>query len=262
MHARLQLPDAVTRSVRVRVIPAGNAGTGGLARAVAVLGEDVPLRHAAALSGLEMSRASRAADALASVEVLLGREPLRFVHPLVRHSVTQDIPASELAGRHLEAARLLDSEHAEAERVAAHLLMGRAQGDVWVVDRLRVAAQDASSRAAPHSAVRYLERALAEPPASEVRGEVLAELGAAEAALSLPAAVAHLAEAAEHTPDARRRAELARRRGNALHAQGAHEDAAEAFEEGLAELGDPAAGPGRSELRPAVFRRALWPPAR
>src|SRR5579859_1721461 len=179
-HARSLAPDAVTRSVRVRV---GRLGpdAGALARAVAVLGEDVPLRQAAALAELEVSRAGRAADALASVEVLLAREPLRFVHPLVRHSIERDIPASQLASRHLEAARLLDREHADPERVAAHLLVGRAQGDQWAVERLRTAAREASARGAARSAVRYLERALDEPPSAGARGEVLAELGTAEA---------------------------------------------------------------------------------
>ena len=250
-RARSLAPDAVTRSVRVRV---GRLGpdAGALARAVAVLGDDVPVRHAAALSGLDISRASEAADALASVEVLLAREPLRFVHPLVRHSVAQDIPASELSSRHLEAARILDAEHAEAERVAAHLLVGRAQGDPWAVERLRTAAREAGGRAAPRSMVRYLQRALAEPPSSDVRGEVLAELGIAEAGLGLSAAPDHLAEAIAGSPDPRRRAELALRRGHALHAQGRHEEAAAAYDAGLAELGDGEGDPAELELHDAL----------
>jgi DNA-binding CsgD family transcriptional regulator len=235
-RARALAPDAVTRSVRVRVGRLGSDAAA-LARAVAVLGDDVPVRHAAALAGLDISQAGRAADALASVEVLLAREPLRFVHPLVRYSVEQDIPASELATRHLDAARLLDAEDADVERVAAHLLLGRAQGDAWAVERLCAAARKAQVRLAPQSVVRYLERALAEPPPPELRGDVLAELGAAEASVGLPAAVDHLTAAAQASPDPRRRAELALRRGHALHAQGQHKAAAQAYEDGLAELG-------------------------
>src|SRR5947209_17763168 len=81
--ARALAPDTVTRSLRVRVGRLGPQATA-LASAVAILGDDVPLRHAAALSGLEIAEAGAAADALAGVEVLLAREPLRFVHPLVR----------------------------------------------------------------------------------------------------------------------------------------------------------------------------------
>jgi DNA-binding CsgD family transcriptional regulator len=250
-RARSLAPDAVTRSVRVRVGRLGSDAAA-LARAVAVFGDDVPMRHAAALAGLDIRQASEAADALASVEVLLAREPLRFVHPLVRHSIERDIPASELATRHLDAARLLDQEQADPERIAAHLLVGRAQGDAWAVERLCAAAREARTRLAPQSAVRYLERALAEPPPPELRGDVLAELGSAEASIGLPAAAEHLAAAARATTDPRRRAELARRRGQALHAQGRHQAAAAAYEEGLAQLPKKPQDPEEHELHDAL----------
>jgi DNA-binding CsgD family transcriptional regulator len=250
-RTRSLAPDAVTRSVRVRV---GRLGTdaAALARAVAVLGDDVPIRQAAALSGLEIARASAAADALASVAVLLAREPLRFVHPLVRSSIERDIPASELAGRHLEAAHLLDREQAGAERVAAHLLVGRAQGDPWAVERLRAAAREAGARGAPRSVAPYLARALTEPPPPELRGELLAELGAAEAAVGLPSAIEHLAAAAQATDDPSRRAELALRTGHVLYAQGLHEEAAAAYEQGLRELEDQPEDPDQLELHDAL----------
>ncbi|HEV3128322.1 MAG TPA: AAA family ATPase [Solirubrobacteraceae bacterium] len=234
-RVRSLAPDTVTRSLRVRV---GRLGpdAAALARAVASLGDDVPVRHAAALSGLTITAASAAADALASVEVLLGREPLRFVHPMVRQAIERDIPASELASRHVEAARLLHREGADAERVAAHLLRGRAENDPWAVEQLRAAAWEASSRGAPQSAARYLGRALAEPPPAELRSAVLTELGRAEATLGLPEAVEHLTTAADLEPQPERRAHLALLRGRALHAQGRHEEAAAAFDAGLREL--------------------------
>jgi DNA-binding CsgD family transcriptional regulator len=250
-RARFLAPDAVTRSVRVRVGRLGPEAAA-LARAVAVLGEDAPVRLAAGLAGLEVRQASQAADALASAEVLLPREPLRFVHPLVRYSIERDIPASELATRHLDAARRLDKEHADAERVAAHLLVGRAQGDRWAVERLCAAASGARARLAPQSAVRYLERALAEPPPEELRADVLSDLGSAEAAIGLPRAEEHLAAAAQLSADPRRRAELARRRGHALHAQGRHEAAAAAYREGLAELPEGPDDPSDRELHDAL----------
>ena len=159
------------------------------------------------------------------MEVLLAREPLRFVHPLVRQAIAQDVPASQRRGRHLDAARLLYAEGFGAEHVAAHLLLGRAEGNPWVVERLCAAAREAASRAAPQSVVRYLERALEEPPESDVRSEVLAELGMAEAALGDPEAAEHLAAAAAATNDPLRRAELALRRGRALDTAGLHERA-------------------------------------
>jgi DNA-binding CsgD family transcriptional regulator len=143
----------------VRVGRLGTAA-GKLSRAMAVLGDDAPLRQAAHLAGLSLDDAAAAADALARVEILLDREPLRFVHPLVAHAVRRDIPTSERAGRHLDAARLLYADGAEPERVAAHLLLGRAEGDGWVVDQLCAAARDARSRGAPQSAASYLRRVL------------------------------------------------------------------------------------------------------
>jgi DNA-binding CsgD family transcriptional regulator len=228
-------PDAVTRSLRVRV---GRLGphAAALARAVAILGDDVPVRHAAALSGLTIGQASAAADALASVEVLLAREPLRFVHPIVRHVIEQDIPASERASRHLEAARLLHDERAGAELAAAHLLRSRPQHDPWTVARLREAAREALSGGAPQSAARYLERALDEPPAPEHRAELLAELGHVQAVLGLPEAITHLSAAADLEQAPELRARLALLRGRALHGQGRHDEAAAAFDAGLREL--------------------------
>ncbi|HTX11735.1 MAG TPA: AAA family ATPase [Solirubrobacteraceae bacterium] len=244
-RARALAPDAVIRSLRVRV---GRLGpdAAALGRAVAILGDDVPLRRAAALAGLEIDAASAAADALARVEVLLAREPLRFVHPLVQHAIEQDIPLFERSTRHLDAARLLYAEGEEVERVAAHLLLAHAGGDPWVVERLRAAAREAR---AAQPAARYLERALEEPPAAELRPEVLAELGAAEAALGKPDAADHLAQAAAASSDPRRRAELALQLGRALDAQGRHERAAMAYDAALSELVDEPSDPDELELR-------------
>src|SRR5207302_845892 len=93
------------------------------------------------------------------------------------------------------------AEGESAERVAAHLLRGRAEGNPWVVGRLRAAAREAQVRGAPHSAVGYLERALAEPPGPDLRGEVLAELGAAEATIGSPLGPTHLDDAASLLDD-------------------------------------------------------------
>jgi DNA-binding CsgD family transcriptional regulator len=230
------VPDAVIRTLRVRV---GRLGGGArvLARAVVVLGDDVPLRHAAALAELELDAAVPAADALAQVAILLAREPLRFVHPLVRQALEQDIPAAELGMRHFQAAQLLQAENAGPERVAAHLLLSHRRGDPWVVERLRAAAREARTRAVPQSAVRYLRRALEEPPADDaLRAEVLAELGIAEAAAGLPEAPGRFAQAIATAALPLRRVQLALERGRCLDSQGLHEQAARAYDAGLAEL--------------------------
>ena len=244
-RARALAPDAVIRSLRVRVGRLG-ATAAALARAIAILGDDVPLRRAAALAGLPIDAATAAADALAGVEIVLAREPLRFVHPLVQHAIEQDVPLFERASRHLDAARLLHADGEDAERVAAHLLLGHAGGDPWVVEQLRAAAREAR---AAQPAARYLERALQEPPTAQLRPEVLAELGAAEAALGRPAAADHLEQAAAASADPRRRAELGLQLGRALDALARHEEAAGAYDAALHELPAAPKDPDELELR-------------
>ena len=66
------------------------------------------------------------------------------------------------------------------ERVALQLLAAEPAGSEWAVEMLREAAREAGARGAPRTAARYLERALAEPPAETDRRDVLFELGVAE----------------------------------------------------------------------------------
>lgn len=246
-HALALAPDAVVRAVRVRVGRLG-AAAASLARSLAILGDDVPLRQAATLGGLGIDEAGEAADALAAAEVVLAREPLKFVHPLVLRAIEHDIPAAQRAGRHLDAARLLDAEGAEAEQVAAHLLLGRAEGSPWAVDHLRAAAREAARKSSWQSAVRYLQRALEEPAESDARGDVLAELGEAEARLGLPEAAEHFALAVAVCEDPFRRAKLQLRRGHALFDRDLGEQARNAYQAGLAELSPSPEDPEELEL--------------
>src|SRR5581483_10561060 len=202
-----------------------------------------------------IARLGPAAAALASVEVLAASEPLGFVHPLVRTAVADGTPTFERAARHLDAARLLAREGSDAQHVAAHLLRGTAAGDPWVVQQLRDAAREARAQGAATSATHYLERALAEPPPPELRADVLAELGAAEAEVGSPAADEHLAQALAATTDPLQHAEIALLRGGALHARGLPEPAAMAFKEGLARLDELGVDPG--ELRDRLLSGLL-----
>lgn len=243
-------PDIVIRSLRVRVGRLG-ADAVALVRAVAILGDEVPLRRAAALAELTLTRASTASDALGAAHVLVASEPLGFAHPLIRAAIERDVPASERASRHLKAARILASDGEGIERVAAHLLLGRAEGDGWAVEQLRAAAGEARSRGAAASAVAYLERALTEPAPEEMRAHLLAELGSAEAALGLPAADEHLTLAARASDDPRIRAQIALTHGEALHAQGLTERAAGRYQDGLDQLAQTPPEEAR-ELREAL----------
>jgi predicted ATPase len=93
-----------------------------LASAVAVLGDNVPLRRAAHLAGVSLAEARRSFDGLAAIQVLHDREPLRFVHPLIQSSIYADLPPGERLDAHRRAARMLADEGASLEQIAAHLL--------------------------------------------------------------------------------------------------------------------------------------------
>jgi DNA-binding CsgD family transcriptional regulator len=117
---------------------------------------------------------------------------------------------------HARAARLLGEAGADPERVAAHLLLVPPAADAQVVATLREAARRAGARGASESAVAYLRRALAEPPADADRAELLLELGSAETHVSGEAAVEHLQEAHALIDDPIRRADTALQLGRQL----------------------------------------------
>ena len=106
----------------LRVARLGPA-VGELARAAAVLGDGAQLRHAATLAGVSLADAAAAADGLAGIGVFEPGTPLRFVHPIVRTAVHEDIPRVGRGLRHAEAARLQAADGADLDVVCAHLLV-------------------------------------------------------------------------------------------------------------------------------------------
>ena len=172
-----------------------------LARALAVLGEHASFVTVAALAELAPARAAEVRDALVGVTVLELGEPLRFVHPLVRTAVYQDISPARRSDLHARAAVVLSEQHATPESVAIHLLATHPAGDPHVVDALRAAARTATTAGAPDIARALLQRALAEPPAADQRLHVLFELGRAEAGWGTPAAGTYLREVFDTADD-------------------------------------------------------------
>lgn len=165
-------PATVKRSVLMRLgrlpEPAPR-----LARAVAVLGDGAELREAAVLAVVDTAAAAAAADALAAAGILEPGRPLRFLHPLVRSAVHTELASAEKAAAHKQAAKLLEEQGAEPERIAIHLLATDPDSDPEVVATLDVAARRALERAAPEAALAYLRRALAEPPPVSARPSLL-----------------------------------------------------------------------------------------
>lgn len=152
-----------------------------LARATAVLGESANLETTAALADVDASVAAGVADALARAEILEPGRPLRFVHPLVRTAVYEDMQPSARARLHARAARLLADGDCGADAVAVHVLLTEPGGDQGAVEVLRQAARSAMARGAPETAVDLLRRAQREPPTEATRPALLLELGTAAA---------------------------------------------------------------------------------
>jgi DNA-binding CsgD family transcriptional regulator len=230
--ARAATPNRVVSNVCQRIDRLGPDARD-LASAVAVLGGGASLHHAARLAALEPADAAAALDALAGAEILLARDSIDFVHPLVAAAVYEDLGAARRGELHLLAARLLAADRIELARVGVHLLAGARHGDPWVVATLREAAAGAVANGAGELAIEYLERALLEPPASVERAAVLGELGHAEALLGRTTAGEHLRRAVDLAADAGERAGLLLELGRALALAGDHGQAARIFEEGI-----------------------------
>src|SRR5439155_727800 len=154
-----QKAEPIAQAVLRRIGPEA-----GLTRALAVLGGPAPLRQAAALAGLDLPAAARLADRLRAADVLAPGSVLEFAHPIVRTAVYESIPPGERALAHAEAARLLERDGADAERLALHLLRSEPGGDPRVAALLRAAATAATGRGAPGAAAACLRRARDEPP--------------------------------------------------------------------------------------------------
>ena len=247
-------PEPVARAVLRRVNQLGE-GAGRLTRALAVLGGPAPVRHAAALAGQDLPDAARLADGLRAADVLAPGSVLEFAHPIVRAAVYESIPAGERALAHAQAARLLERDGADAERIALHLLHSEPGGSAQVVALLRAAAQAASGRGAPGPAAAYLRRALDEPPDPADRPALLLELGLALAAERSPAAPDALTEAVELTPAPPEQATAALLSARLLGIWGHHDSAAVICRDALARPGGP--GPAADGLEAELFANAM-----
>jgi DNA-binding CsgD family transcriptional regulator len=180
-------PRSVQRAVVARIDALGGDARA-VSRAVAVLGESAAPALAAQLAGLDTGAVSRAADALATAEVLEPVRPLRFVHPLVRNAVYANLGRAEAAEAHEHAAALLMRDGEDPERIALHLLETEPGDNPAVVGVLVEAARRAIAQGVPDAAVRNLRRALLERAGAEARHVALRALvGAATRAMS-PAA--------------------------------------------------------------------------
>ena len=230
-------PEAIIDAVVARLGAMPEAARE-IAIAVAILGDDALLRHAAKLARLELEDAARGADACAAVNMLHPGEPLSFVHPAIRSAICASLTPLALGDAHRRAAGVLEEDGAAPYVVAAHLVAAPAVANPRAVEALRVAARHSLERGATDSALRLLERALREPPHPSVYPEVLADLAHAEALVGAPQAVERLSEAIELTEDPDRRAKLALVQGKALYTRARYQEAAAVLDTALVQAPD------------------------
>jgi len=228
-------PKTVTRGLLARLARLG-PDAGSLARAVAVLG-NAELREAAALSGVELAVAARAAGALTEADILARQPRLEFAHPLVRNVVYESIPPAQRALDHGRAAWLFSNPVADYERMAAHLLQAAPAGDARTVDVLQEAARLALRHGAAAAACAQLRRALREPPGPAQLPGVTRELATAELQAREPSAVGRLRDALSITEQPAPRAEIALLLGKALINAGRPAEAEPVLTEAIGDLG-------------------------
>jgi DNA-binding CsgD family transcriptional regulator len=249
-------PTAIGKAVldRIRHLP---DGAGAVAEAVALFPAGTTLADAAAVAGIDPGAAAAAADALVDAAVLARDAHLSFLHPVMRAAVHEQLgPFGRRIG-HARAAAVLLARNADVEEVAAHLLAGEPAGSEANVDVLLAAADVAERTGASAAAVRYLERALAEPPAASRRGPTLLRLGRLQLAAALPEAVATLRRAIDEADSLTARIDASIDLASACLADARPDDAVEAL---LAVRGDPLLTTDRERRLTvdAVLASAAW----
>jgi DNA-binding CsgD family transcriptional regulator len=206
-------PRAISRTVSIRLarLPADAMH---VARAAAILGDGSAFPQVAALAGLDLVSAGRAAEELIRVDLLRSSDPIEFFHPVVRTAVHNAIDAGSRIAMHRHAAQSLTAIGAPLEQAAGHLLLVAPAGDGAVVTTLSGAADRMQASGQHDAAVAYLRRALAEPPADDERFEIMLALGCAERRIRAPEALERLrhavGEAQDPTQAARATLEYAR----------------------------------------------------
>jgi DNA-binding CsgD family transcriptional regulator len=230
-------PDAVARSVKLR-LGRLSPQAAALARAVAVLGDGADREHAGALAGIGRDETTRAAAALARVDLLRTEPPYGFVHPVVRNAVYESIASHEREHEHIRAAEVLTAGGASPAQVAAHLLRTPPESVEGAVGTLVEAARRAAGEGGLESAASYLRRVLEESTGDEERGNLLLELAAIEFSLGVPSVVERLRESVSllRAPDRRGEATLELARALFFWSPDRN-DAIDVLERALAEAG-------------------------
>ena len=199
----------------------------GVARAVAILGDDAEGAEVAALMGLEADETWRAVSALVAADLLAPGERLSYVHPIARAAVYEGMERSEREALHARAADRRWRIGGSPEQVAAQAMHAAPASVKPAADVFEVAAARALDRGAPDTAATYLRRALREPVDHARRARLAAALGRASARAGLADADGDLRRALELAPDAEAGAGVALDRARLLAVTGRSVEAIE-----------------------------------
>lgn len=230
-------PEAVSRAVHLRLARLPTEATS-LARAVAVLGDDVRLQDAANLADLDRELAAHTATTLTRNGILRQERALSFVHPVVRAAVYADLNPAERELAHARAAGVLAETGAPTEQIAAHLLLTPPGTLPFTVQVLRAAAERSLGKGDPSAAGDYLRRALEEQLDRIERGRLLFQLGLAERLVDSPLATEHLREAHALADGTLAKGEIALELGRTLFYSMWVEEAVGVLESAIATVGD------------------------
>ncbi|WP_369182504.1 AAA family ATPase [Streptomyces sp. Y1] len=148
--------------------------------ACAMLGTDIRIDLATRISTQSAEGARESIKQLRKQRVLTQAPNgnLEFVHPLIGSSIYNTMPDATRLGMHGIAAVEIENAGLGLLAASRHLVETHAgEGDDRIVKKLRRAAVEHQLIGAPEAAQRCLHRALDEPPADDIRTEVLYELG-------------------------------------------------------------------------------------
>jgi DNA-binding CsgD family transcriptional regulator/predicted negative regulator of RcsB-dependent stress response len=227
-----------------------------LLRALAVLGPDSELRHACTVAQLDIEATVETVDGLIDIAILAPGERLTFAQPAVATAIEEAQTPTQRAAANLRVARVLAEDGEPPERVAEHLMHATRMHSSATVEALAVAAAVSLGRANPFDAVRFLRRALEEPPSRDMRAHVVLELGRAEAMAGEPEAAVRLAEGLAQLVAGPEQPRKALATGRTLFALGRPQDARAAFECGLEKAGE--ADPETAGWLAAGHATAIW----
>ncbi|WP_406389504.1 AAA family ATPase [Streptomyces sp. NBC_00211] len=214
----------------------------GLARAVALLGEQASAARVTRLSGLDAAAARRGLAALDAAGLLDG---VRFRHPAARAAALEECSPQTLTALHTAAARVLGEDGGPVLAVAGHLLAARTEGGPpdcgpAEVAVLRDAAEELLVRNDAREAARLLELAVRGRGDEHVRRGIRVRLAQITARFDPAAAERQLGALLEAARDGLLDTEQVQPLAGLLLAQGRVADAAGLLPDAV---GEPAASP-------------------